>query len=287
MLDEARRKDIKDYDVSRAPNGAYGPTSSSRSQPRRRQGPTSHQRKRLTTTIAVGGGGAAHSVKVQLQPIRRQRASGPTHGSQREDTRRTHGVTDRLGRQSSSTSSFLVVLDPHTKKVAGSSHDHPFQFAATPTPAPPQNDFDSLLNRPNPTVGSIADAQRFDGSFPVNADFIRLLTGSSTMPSLPDDLTTLPGSGQDKQTIWVTLLALAVFAKNLPEDEVSWTMLAEKAERFVKMSLASLGVDATSVAAMVTRLKRAAATFVAYKFWVPILRRSDSSVVILVVSIDG
>ena len=282
MLNEARRKDIKHYDISGAPDGASGPTSSSRSQPGRWQDQMSHQRKRLTTAIAVDGGEATHSVKVQLQPIRKQGASGPTHGSQGEDMRRTYGGTGQLGRQYSSTSSFLVVVDAHTKKVAGSSHD-----PAIPTPPPPQNDFDSLLNRSTPTVGAIADAQEFDGSFPVNADFIRLLTGSSSMPSLPDDLAALPGSGQDKQTIWVTLLALAVFAKNLPEDEDSWTMLAEKAERFIRASLGSLGVDATGVTAMVTQLKRAVAKFVAYKFWVPILRRSDSSVVILVVSIDG
>ena len=285
LVDEVRRKDIKDYDVSRAPNGASGSNSSSRSQSRRRQGLTSHQCKRLTTAIAVDGGEATHAIKVQLQPIRRRGASGPTHGSQGEDMRNNYRATDRLGRQYSSTSSFLVVIDPHTKKVAGSSDDHPYQFAATP--APPQNDFNSLLNRANPTVGSIADAQRFDGSFSVNADFIRLLTGSSIIPSLPDDLAALPGSGPDKQTIWITLLALAVFAKNLTEDEASWMMLAEKAEMYIRTSLASLGVDATNVTAVVTRLKRAAANYVAYKFWVPILRRSDSSVVILVVSIDG
>ena len=107
------------------------------------------------------------------------------------------------------------------------------------------------------------------------------------MPSLPDDLVALPGPEQNKQTIWVTLLALAVFAKNLPEDEVSWTVLAEKAERSIGASLASLGVDAAGVTAMMTRLKRAAAKYVAYKFWIPILRRSDSSVVMLIVSIDG
>ena len=64
-------------------------------------------------------------------------------------------------------------------------------------------------------------------------------------------------------------------------------MLAERAECFIKTSLASLDVDATGVTTMVTRLKRAAAKYVAYKFWVPVLRRSDSSVVILIVSIDG
>ena len=214
LLDEARRKDIKDYNVSRAPDGASGPTSSSRSQVRRRQDQTSHQRKRLTTAIAVDGREATHAVKVQLQPFRRRGSSGPTHGSQGEDMRRTYGATDRLGRQYSSTSSFLVVIDAHTKKVAGSSDDHPFRLAAIPTPAPPQINSDSLLNRANPTVVSIADAQQFDGSFSVNVDFIHLLTGSSSMPSLPDNLAALSGSGQDKQTIWVTLLIIAVFAKN-------------------------------------------------------------------------
>lgn len=285
LLNEARCKDIN---VSRASGGASGPTSSSPSQSRRRQDPTLHQRNRLTTSIAVGGGEATQVVKAQLQPIGRPTGSGPTHSSWGGDMRSNHGETDRLGRQHSSTLSFLVVPDAHTQKVAGSPDDHSYQHStATPTPTAPQNDFDSPLNRANPTVEFIADAQRFDGSFPINDAFIRLLTGASSIPSLPDDLTALPGLLQDKQTIWVALLALAVFAKNLPEDEVSWTMLAEKAESFVRTSLASLGVDATGINPMVSRLKRAAAKYVAYKFWIPILKRPDSSVVILVVSIDG
>lgn len=204
---------------------------------------------------------------------------------------KNYGETDQLGGQYPSASSFLVVIDAHTKKVAGSLGNHPYQHsnvvAAVPTPTAPQSDFDYSLPRANPTVESIAKAQQFDGSFSINDDFIRLLTGSSSMPSLPDELTALPDSGQGKQTMWVTMLALAVFAKNLPEDEVSWTMLAEKAERFVRKRLIALGVNDTDVAAMVSRLKRAAAKYVAYKFWFPILRRSDSSVVILIVSIDG
>ncbi len=287
LLDEARRKDIKDYNVSKAPDGASGPTSSS--SPSQPQDPTSYQRDKLTTAIAVGGGEATHVVKVQLQPIGRRAASGPTHGSRGEEMRRNYGETDRRGRQHSSSLSFLAVTDAHTRKVAGSPDDyHSYQrSAATPTPTVPLNDFDSSLNRANPTVESIALAQRFDGSFSVNDDFIRLLTGSSSIPSFPDDLTALTGLEQDKQAIWIALLALAVFAKNLPEDEVSWTILAEKAEGFVISSLVSLGVDATGVTAMVSRLKRAAAKYVAYKFWIPILKRPDCSVVILVVSIDG
>ena len=152
LLDEAHRKDIKDYDASRAPGGASEPTSSSRSQPRRRQDPTTHQRKRMTTAIPVDGGKATHAVKVQLQPIRSRAASGPSHGTQGEDVRKNYGATDRLGRQ---YLSFLVVIDAHTEKVAGSSEDHPFQPAATPTPAPPQNYFDSLLNHANPRLSPL------------------------------------------------------------------------------------------------------------------------------------
>ena len=277
LLDAARREDIKAYDVPIDSNYAPGPSSSSRSQA------TSHQRNRLTAAIAVDGGAAAHVVKVQLEPIRRRAARGPIHG---EDVRRNYGEMDQLGGQYSPTWSFLAVIDAHTKKVAGSPDNHPMAVVADPTPTGLQSDSDSL-NRANPTVESIADAQQFDGSFSINDGFIRLLTGSSSMPSLPNTLTALPGSREKKQTIWITVLALAVFAKNLPEDEVSWKMLAEKAESFVRASLASMGVDDTDVNAMVSQLKRAAARFVAYKFWFPILRRSDSSVVILVVSIDG
>jgi len=292
LLDEARRNDIKDYDVSRTLGGALGPTSSSHSQPRGRQDPPSDQSNRPTTEIAVDSRGASHTVKVQLETIRkRAAASDPVHGAEGEDMRKNYRGTDRLGRQHSSTFSFLVVIDAHTKKVAGSQGEDPSQHSdvvdTVPTPTASQSDFDSPLNRPNPTVGSIAAAQQFDGSFSANDDFIRLLTGSSSLPPLPEDLAALPDSGQVKQTIWITLLALAVFAKNLQEDEVSWTMLAEKAERFLSMSLVSLGVDDTDVTATVSRLKRAAAKYVAFKFWFPIVRRSDSSVVILIVSIDG
>lgn len=78
-----------------------------------------------------------------------------------------------------------------------------------------------------------------------------------------------------------------MLTKNLPEDEDSSTMLAEKAETFVSTRLESLGVDTASVNAMMSRLKRAAAKYVSYKFWFPILKDSDSSLIILVVSIDG
>jgi hypothetical protein len=281
LLNEARCQDIKDYDASRPPAGAPGLNSSSHSQAHGRQ---DHQRDRLTTAIAAGGGEATHLVKVRFEPIRRPAERSPVHGSKGE---KNHGETDRLGRQHSPALSFLVLLNDPNMKVAGSPGDRPIVITEAPTPTAPQSGFDSLLNGANPTVESIADAQRFDGSFSTNDGFVRLLTGSSSMPSLPDDLATLPGSVQEKQTIWITILALAVFAKNLPEDEVSWTMLAEKAENFVRTSLASLGVDAAGVTAMVSRLKRAAAKYVAFKFWFPILKRSDSSVVILVVSIDG
>jgi hypothetical protein len=292
LLDEARRKDIKDYNVSRAPGGAPGSTSLSHSQPRGWQDPTPYQSNRPTTEITVNGREASHIVKVQLDLIRRLAAAGgPLHGVQGGDMRRNYRETDRPGRQHSPTFSFLVVIDAHTKKVAGSLGDHPYHDSdvvdTVPTPTASQTDFDSPLNGANPTVESIANAQRFDGSFSTDVDFIRLLTGSSSTPSLPEDLTALPDSVQDKQAIWVTLLALAVFAKNLQEDVDSWTMLAEKAEKFVRTSLVSLGVEDTGVTAMVSRLKRAAAQYVAYKFWFPILRRSDSSVVILIVSIDG
>ena len=60
-----------------------------------------------------------------------------------------------------------------------------------------------------------------------------------------------------------------------------------ESRKVYQVEFASLGVDATGVTAMVARLKRAATKYVTYKFWVPILRRSDSSVVILVVSIDA
>jgi len=109
------------------------------------------------------------------------------------------------------------------------------------------------------TVESIARAQQFDGSFPVNSDFIRLLTGSSSTPALPGELTGLGGSEQAKQIIWVTVLVLAVLAKKFAKDKDSWEMLAEKSSEFVETSLVSMGVDRGNAVMVTGQLKVVAA----------------------------
>ena len=264
LLDEARRADIKAYNVSRAPDGPPGP-----------RGLRSHQFNRLTTQITMGGSEASQVVEVQVEPLQRGTS---IHGFENAVGKTDVGIDQPRG-QYSPTSSFLLVIDAQTKKVAGPP-------AVAPTSTPSQSGFDLLLNRKDPTVDSMTAAQEFDGSFPVDDAFIRHLTGLPVAPPLPEELNALSGSQQEKETIWVTLLALAVFAKNLSGDVGSWSMLAEKAERFVRESLISLSVDAAGVADMMNGLKRAAARYVCYKFWFPISKGPDS-VVILVVSIDG
>lgn len=245
------------------------------------QGSTSHA---LTTPIAVYGEGASHIVKVQVGPIHRRAAGGLVYSSAEVGNNR------QATRQYSPTSapmSFLIIGDAYIKTATGSPEDHPIAVASVSPPIASQSDYNPPLNATNPTVKLISEYQQFDGSFPVRDDFITLLTGSTSAPPLPADFAAITGLEQEKQVIWITMVALAVFAKNLPEDEDSWGMLAEKAETFVSTRLESLGVDTASVSAMVNRLKRAAAKYVSYKFWFPILKGSDSSLIILVVSIDG
>jgi len=110
------------------------------------------------------------------------------------------------------------------------------------------------------TVESIARAQQFDGSFPVNSDFIRLLTGSSSTPALPGELAVLSGSEQAKQIIWVTVLVLAVLAKKFAKDKDSWEMLAEKSSEFVETSLVLMGVDRGNAVTVTGQLEAAAAS---------------------------
>ena len=280
VVDAARSEDIKHYDTS------FGRSPSSHLQANGQQGSTSHHSNALTAPIAVYGGGASHIVKVQVVPIRRGAARGLIHGS--EDRNNRVEMDQARGHYSPTLPpmSFLII-DAYTKAVASSPENHPIAVGAISAQIASHSGSNFPLNRTNPTVELIARAQRFDGSFPIDDSFIRLLTGSASAPSLPTDLTVLTGSEQKKQIIWVTMLALAVFAKNLPEDEVSWTMLAEKAEKSVRTSLDSLGVGAAFVTTMMNRLKSAAAKYVSYKFWFPIWKESDSSVIILVVSIDG
>ena len=238
----------------------------------------------LTTPIAVYGGGASHIVNVQVEPIHRRAARGLVYGSAEVGNNRQ---ATRQYSPASAPMSFLVIGDAYIKTATSSPGDYPVAVATVSPPIASQSDFNSHLNGTNPTVKSIAEYQQFDGSFPVRDDFITLLTGSTSAPPLPADFTAISGLEQEKQVIWITMVALAVLAKNLPEDEDSWTMLAEKAETWVSTRLESLGVDPVFVNAMVNRLKRAAAKYVSYKFWFPILKGSDSSLIILVVSIDG
>lgn len=273
LVHRARSEDINNYDASFGRNPSQ-------------QGSTLRQRNAGTTPIAIYGGGASHIVKVQVEPIRRRAARGLIYGSEDEEV----GKNPQARKPYPSTSramSFLIIGDAYIKGVTSSPGDHPTAVAAISTSAAPQSGFNSLLNSTNPTVELIACDQRFDGSFPVRNSFIALLTGSASAPPLPTEFTNITGSEQEKQSIWVTLLALAVLAKHLPEDKVTWIMLAEKAENFVRRSLVSLGVDGASVTPVVNGLKKAAAKYVSYKFWFPILKGSDSSVIILVVSIDG
>jgi hypothetical protein len=105
----------------------------------------------------------------------------------------------------------------------------PPPLAAQPTGAPP-----ALAV----TVEWIARSQKFDGSFPTTSDFLSLLLGSATLPALPSGLTTCSGPKEVKDSVWVTLLTLAVLEKRFASEKAAWELLAEKSIRFVETVLA-------------------------------------------------
>lgn len=101
--------------------------------------------------------------------------------------------------------------------------------AARPSGAPPALSL---------TVEWIARSQKFDGSFPTTSDFLSVLLGSATLPALPSALSTCSGAKGDKDSIWVTLLTLAVLEKRFASEKDAWELLAEKSIRFVETVLA-------------------------------------------------
>jgi len=105
----------------------------------------------------------------------------------------------------------------------------PPAFAAQPRAVPPALTL---------TVEWIARSQKFDGSFPTTSDFLSLLLGSATLPALPSELTTCSGTEEVKDSVWVTLLTLAVLEKRFASEKDAWELLAEKSIRFVETVLA-------------------------------------------------
>ena len=101
--------------------------------------------------------------------------------------------------------------------------------AAQPSAAPPALSL---------TVEWIARSQKFDGSFPTTSDFLSVLLGSATLPALPSGLITCSGAKEAKDSIWVTVLTLAVLEKRFASDKDAWELLAEKSIRFVETVLA-------------------------------------------------
>ena len=107
----------------------------------------------------------------------------------------------------------------------------PPPLAAQPSGAPPA----PALTL---TIEWIARSQKFDGSFPTTNDFLSPLLGSATLPALPSGLTTYTGSKEVKESVWVTLLMLAVLEKRFASEKAAWELLAEKSIQFVETVLA-------------------------------------------------
>ena len=109
-----------------------------------------------------------------------------------------------------------------------------------PSPTPPP--IAAQPSAPPPsltlTVEWIARSQKFDGSFPTTSNFLSVLLGSVTLPALPSGLSTCSGSTEVKDSIWVTLLTLAVLEKRFASEKDAWELLAEKSIRFVETVLA-------------------------------------------------
>lgn len=156
-----------------------------------------------------------------------------------------------------SQSSFLAEYEEEDESLSFSLCDDapsptPPPLAAQPTGAPP------ALNL---TVERIARSQKFDGSFPTTSDFLTLLLGSATLPALPSGLTTCSSPKEIQESVWVTLLTLAVLEKRFASENAAWELLAEKSIRFVETVLAG-GLVTGNVGEFVAGLRGEAAKHV-------------------------
>jgi hypothetical protein len=113
------------------------------------------------------------------------------------------------------------------------------------------------------SVEWIARNQKFDGGFPTTSDFHSVLLGSATLPALPSVLVTCSGPKEVKDSVWVTLLTLAVLEKRYASEKDAWELLAEKSIQFVETALAgALATGNVRVGELIAGLRGEAAKHV-------------------------
>ncbi|PVF97084.1 VIT-domain-containing protein [Serendipita vermifera] len=110
----------------------------------------------------------------------------------------------------------------------------------------------TLLN-----VEYLARAQKFDGSFPIDSQYISLVTSGGTL-SLPNALSGLGGSVETKKAVWATLLTIACMEKRLAGEKDVWEFLADKARDYISATLQDLCKDAAKAEALIKELAAAA-----------------------------
>ena len=119
----------------------------------------------------------------------------------------------------------------------GSSLPVPVPDAAAPF-IPPSFVAQRGAAPPALSVEWIARNQKFDGSFPTTSDFLSLLLRLATLPALPSGLIACSGPKEVKDSVWVTLLTLAVLERKFAGEKDAWQLLAEKSTQFVETALA-------------------------------------------------
>lgn len=105
------------------------------------------------------------------------------------------------------------------------------------------------------SVEAIARKQTFDGAFKQTPDALQLLLQGKPIPPIPESLANR--STSEKESIWLTVLALAVLEKSFSSDEerAAWEIIAEKAADFVKAALEEDGLSASDAETLFKSLK--------------------------------
>lgn len=98
------------------------------------------------------------------------------------------------------------------------------------------------------TIGAIARLQNFDGAFYNDSKTVATLLQGKGLPPVPALLDKLELSSEDKGTVWVTAIALAILEKHFstPDERTAWSLLASKAQELLSDLLEDAGVEGTN-----------------------------------------
>ncbi|KIM34058.1 hypothetical protein M408DRAFT_325583 [Serendipita vermifera MAFF 305830] len=110
------------------------------------------------------------------------------------------------------------------------------------------------------SLAALAKAQGFDGGFVNTPDTSSLLLQGRPTPPMPKALeeTSLPV--EDKETVWMTILALTVLQKQFStaQERDAWSLMAEKAMEFVRSVFLDGGMAETRIQSILGELENEA-----------------------------